>query len=160
MKILLIWLSREEDTFENLKAIDRKSCKISKMVVCCCCVSNYAINFDQQEACGQCRCQPKNVGGPNLDSLLVSSRSYNIHTWDPLYIKILFYRFVLISRGVWSYISGSFGPTHCPPFRSHCPRAEFSKYKFSSHFISFAPSSLFMNKFFLYHGAICMFFVQ
>ena len=45
----------------------------------------------------------KKVGGPNHVSLLVSSKSYNIHTWDtppPLYVKELFNGFALIPRGV------------------------------------------------------------
>ena len=36
---------------------------------------------------------PKKVGGPNHVSLLVSSKSYNIHTWGtPLYVKKTFQR--------------------------------------------------------------------
>ena len=48
---------------------------------------------------------PKKVGGPSHFSLLVSSKSYNIHTYRippaPIYKK-LFNGFVLISGGVWT----------------------------------------------------------
>ena len=53
-----------------------------------------------QEVSTQWRRQPKKSGGPKLFSLLVSSKIYNIHAWDPLYIKKLFNGFALISGGV------------------------------------------------------------
>ena len=41
----------------------------------------------------QWRRQPQKSGGPNHVSLLVSSKSYNIHTWGtPLYVKKTFQR--------------------------------------------------------------------
>ena len=48
--------------------------------------------------------------GPNHVSLLVSSKSYTIHTWGtPPYVKKLFNGFALIPRGVWAEVGGS-GP--------------------------------------------------
>ena len=64
---------------------------------------------------------PKKWGGPNHVSLLVSSKSYNIHTWGtpPICEKKLFNGFALIPRGVWTEVGGS-GPLHSPPWRRHC----------------------------------------
>ena len=41
---------------------------------------------------------PKNVGGPNYVSLLVSSKNYNIHTWDPPISKKTFQRIPRLSH--------------------------------------------------------------
>ena len=75
---------------------------------------------------------PKKVGGPNHVSLLVSSKSYNIHTWGtpPYMWKKLFNGFALIPRGVWTEVGGS-GPLHSPPWRRHCPLA--SRFLMSAH---------------------------
>ena len=60
---------------------------------------------------------PKKWGGPNHVSLLVSSKSYNIHTWGTsLYVKKkLFNGFALIPRGVWTEVGGDPDPSIPPP---------------------------------------------
>ena len=56
---------------------------------------------------------PKKVGGPNHISLLVNSKSYNLHAWDPPISKKTFQWICANLRRGLNRTGGS-GPTHSP----------------------------------------------
>ena len=64
---------------------------------------------------------PKKWGGPNHVSLLVSSKSYNIHTWGTPRIceKKTFQRICANPKRGLNRSGGGSGPLHSPPWRRH-----------------------------------------
>ena len=76
-------------------------------------------------------------GGPNHVSLLVSSKSYNIHTWGtppPLYVKKTFQRICANPKRGLNRSGGS-GPLHSPPWRRHCTCLHNCTFPVKSRFI-------------------------